>query len=136
MDAIKALLEKELSEHISPHDSYAVLDNSDLTSSQREALTKGEVLIKQIVAKGMHGDNKAITEILDRLYGKAPQHITQDHNIKSYHNFLEDLASLPDAEIVDAEIIEQKQLPKVSPKPPSTDGVSTDSSLLDDFGLL
>ena len=98
---IKELLEAELNELIDPQGDYPVLDDEGISMKDRTGLTKRDVLMKQIIAKGMRGDTKTMQEILDRIYGKSPQHITQDVNVQSYTGFLQQLADMPDAEFVE-----------------------------------
>lgn len=124
---ISELLEKELSSRVASHEDYPILDN--LSLEEREGLTKWDVFIKGLVAKALRGEGKAQTELLDRLFGKAPQHITSEVNIKNYHTFLSDLADLDDPQ-------PKKKLPK--PKPKVIDVVAEPiekKDLLDDFGL-
>jgi hypothetical protein len=133
--AIKDLLEKELGQKIDPNGDYPILDG--MSSVDRENLTMGDLFIKQLVRKAICGDNKASTEILDRIYGKSPQHITQNVNVTSYQNFLEDLALLPDAEFTVMEDEEEDEIkPEEPTELPSDDGASSDAKLLEDFGLL
>jgi hypothetical protein len=98
-DDIKALLESELSELIDPNGDYPILD--DMPMSQRGNITKGQLLIKQIISKAMRGDQKTIQEVLDRVYGKTPQHIKQEIDVRSYTGFLESLAEIEDAEFTE-----------------------------------
>lgn len=138
---IKELLEKELSLRIDPEGDYPALDNELLTQEERASLTKWDIFVKQLVGKAMRGDAKAQQEVLDRLYGKAPQHITQDVNVNSYTHFLEGLARLEEPEIVEVEVQSlpapvTKKAPKVEKKASPEDGGSSGRGLLEDFGLL
>lgn len=109
--AIRELLLAELDQPLDPDVDYPFLD--DVPQAERDLLTKGGLFVKVLLGKALRGDSKSIQEVLDRMYGKAPQHITQDVSVKSYTGFLEGLAALPDAEFTQVEDEEEEvvQLP-------------------------
>lgn len=128
--ALRDLLLGELETGIPSDADFPILDN--MSPDEKAKLTKGDLFIKVLMNKALTGDSKSIQEILDRLYGKAPQHITQDVNVNSYTNFLEELALLPDAEFEAVE--ETTTLP---PPPPEEVEVIVEETpdIMEDFGL-
>ena len=110
VDDIRELLEVELGKLIDPNGDYPILDDEAVPMAARAGITKGELLIKQIISKAIRGDQKTIAEVLDRIYGKTPQHITQEVDVRNYTGFLTHLATLDDAEFT-VEGDEQVSLP-------------------------
>ena len=89
---IKDLLERELGSLVSQTDDYGVLDN--IPMDERVKMSKWDLVVKQLVNKAINGDNKAMQEILDRMFGKPPLEIKQDVNVTNYTTFLENLGRL------------------------------------------
>jgi len=88
-DGVKDELIRVLEQSIPELADYSVLDG--LNYEQRKTLTKLDVFYMRLVEKALHGDMKAIQEILDRVYGKAPQTIHQKTENHSYVHYLEDI---------------------------------------------
>jgi hypothetical protein len=60
--------------------SKKLLERNDVLKSMLEQRgvknpTNGEILQMRLFLKGLQGDTKAIEMIIDRLDGKAPQHV-------------------------------------------------------------
>lgn len=127
--AAQELLEDLMSKPLPDHASYSCLDELDITPAQRRDLTYDDVFWVQLIQKSLHGDMKAIQEILDRRFGKAPQHITQDVRTYSYADFL-DTIEVDESKTIDVEIP-----PQVADTDSPEGGGSSGDELLDDLGL-
>lgn len=68
-----------------------ILDSLNIPQEQREGLTINEVFWTRLINKALGGDMKAINEVLDRRYGKAPQHILNENRNLTYVTFLESI---------------------------------------------
>lgn len=133
--AARELLEDLMSKNVPEHAKFACLDDLDLTEEQREDLTYDDVFWIQLVQKSLNGDMKATQEILDRRFGKAPQHILQDIRTFTYTDFL--------SSIQEEEAQELPSIPTtigIRPQVPDSglpeDGGSSGDDLLGDLGLL
>ena len=135
--AIRDLLVSELDQPLDPNADYPFLD--DMPQAERDSLTKGSLFVKVLLGKALRGDNKSIGEVLDRMYGKAPQHITQDVSVQSYTGFLEGLAELPDAEFTQVDAIDRTRIPVQEPvQEPVQDlfeGVKKPENPFKEFGI-
>lgn len=60
-----------------------IITRENPISEQEETLTAQEHLMFVLFARGLNGDIKAITEILDRVEGKATQTVNADVNTHS-----------------------------------------------------
>lgn len=81
----KAILEKILALPVVNFD-FARLGLS--SEFEGKVLTKGELLMIQLVERGCSGDLQAIKEILDRLLGKPAQFINAEIKQTTYYDFL------------------------------------------------
>lgn len=81
----KAILEKILTLPVVNFD-FARLGLS--SEFEGKVLTKGELLMIQLVERGCSGDLQAIKEILDRLLGKPAQFINAEIKTPTYYDFL------------------------------------------------
>ncbi len=116
---------------------YPCVENLDMTAADKAKMTHGEVFYRQMVGKALRGDMKAMQEVLDRVYGKAQQHITQDININSYETFLDGCiaADEQETETIEAEIV-PLVIEDVSITPPNGGGsAGGDTNILPDQGL-
>jgi hypothetical protein len=125
--AARELLEDLMSKQLPSYAMYNCLDELELSVEQRKNLTYDDVFWIQLLQKSLHGDMKATQEILDRRYGKAPQHILQEVHSYSYADFLDKIE-------VDETVIDIP--PQITESQSPADGGSSGDELLDDLGLL
>ena len=88
---IRALLEEALTCEAQNPELYSHLLVS-LGVNQNQKPTHAQLIVAQLVQKGIEGDMKAIQEILDRLLGKSVQHT----EVKTQVNYSDFLLSLVD----------------------------------------
>lgn len=130
---VKLVLDAIMHEKIGPDADFNCLEDADLTSEQKANLTYEEVFAMNLIYNALKGDMKASGEVLDRLYGKAQQHIVQETKI-TYDTWLQDLAQ-DEPQVIDAEITDTR--PQVGEKSLLVDGGSAyDDDILEDLGLL
>ena len=131
--AARDLLESIFSQQLPKNADFGCIQDLDLTEEQRAELTYDDVFWIQLVQKSLHGDMKATQEILDRRYGKAPQHILQENRNYNYTDFLEQIAE-EEHELQPPEIV--INMPQIQKNTPPDDGGSSGDSILEDLGLL
>ncbi len=121
----------ELFSQKAPEDmDFPFKDEIQLTSKQKENLTLDDVFWIQLAFKALKGDMKAIQEVLDRRFGKAPQHILQENHNYNYTNFLEEIAK--EEQHLQIATSDRPQVQESTT--PEGGGLSGDS-ILDDLGL-
>ncbi|MEE9528826.1 MAG: hypothetical protein V3V88_02105 [Dehalococcoidia bacterium] len=121
---IKEILEEQMAKPIGPYADFGCLDDTQLTDQQKAALTGDEVFAMNLINRSLNGDMKATTEILDRRYGKASQHIVQEVKMVTYHDFLDNLVEE-----------EQEDLSQITIDVTPVDGGSAEVDLMNDLGL-
>jgi len=124
--AIKQILEDLMGGKIGKFASFPCLEDTELSAREKADLTYDEVFAMNLINKSLNGDMKASTEIMDRRYGKAQQHIIQETTNVTYHTFLDSLVeqqAKPDA------------LPQVTIDVTPVDGGSTEVDIMKDLGL-
>jgi hypothetical protein len=62
-------------------ESKSKIDTNPITQERVNKLTAKEVIVLQLLAKGMKGDLQAIKEILDRFDGKVVEKVQQELKI-------------------------------------------------------
>lgn len=125
---IRALLEEALTAEAQNPELYAhLLVSLGVTAGQKP--THAQLIVAQLIQKGIEGDMKAIQEILDRLLGKSVQHNQHVTATLSYQDFLFSLVDerekkelgiievTPTPEIPEAEKV--RALPPVAAPTPS-----------------
>ncbi len=127
--AARELLEDLMSQPLPLDADYACLEEMELSVEQRRSLTYDDVFWVQLLQKSLHGDMKATQEILDRRYGKAPQHVVQEVHQFSYADFLDKI------EVEETEFVEADILPQITDSNSPEDGGSSGDDLLDDLGI-
>lgn len=119
---IQEELLRVLGQPVSEFADYSCLDNMPM--EERAKLTKLDVFYMRLVEKALHGDMKAMQEIIDRLHGKAPQTV---HNVNENHNYVHYLQEIQDAEFSD---------PTPGLPAPKTLDVEVEEDSEDDYDLL
>lgn len=127
--AAREALEATLAEHLPKDASFACIDN--LSLEERGKLTYDDVFWMQLRDKALNGDMKAMQEVLDRRFGKSPQHIFQETRNITYVDFL---SSIERQEARDLQIT--TTMPQVIDSDSSEDRGTSGDDLLDDLGLL
>ena len=89
--AAREYLEELMAQVIDPEAGHYLLDSLNIPEERREGITYDEALWTRLLHKALGGDMKAITEVLDRRYGKSPQHIVQENHNMNYVGWLESL---------------------------------------------
>jgi len=90
--AAKEILEVLMAKKVPIGVDFPCLDGLRLTPKERMALTYEDVFWHAALSRACHGDLKAISEVMDRRFGKSPQHIVNENHNYSYVNFLEECA--------------------------------------------
>lgn len=141
--AIKEILEDLMATKVGRNAEFNCLEDMELTALQRENLTFDEVFAMNLLNKALHGDMKASTEIMDRRYGKAQQHIIQEIKSVTYHDFLDNLHKEDENDnILGAENSTRNITPNIILDVPQimtditpVDGGSAEADLMNDLGL-
>jgi hypothetical protein len=133
----KDALEKVLSLNVPAAEDYPFLMEMELPAGVLNNLTLDDVFWLKLVHRSLHGDMKAMQEVLDRRYGKAQQHIVQEVHNYTYSDFLTEIAASDPSliEVHDVEplvIIDEAQ---VEDDEPEGSGVPTGDEILDDLGF-
>lgn len=123
--AAKEFLEELMAQTISSDGDNFFLDSLDIPEDKREGMTYDQIFWTRLVHKAIGGDMKAIQEVLDRRYGKAPQHILNENHNMTYVKFLD---AIEEAEVVGPQVKEIEPSDVVR-------GSSKDQSLKD-LGLI
>jgi len=132
--AAKESIESMLSQKVANPEDFPFLAELSLSPEQMAKLTNDDIFWAQLVHKALKGDIKATQEILDRRYGKAPQHITQDIRTFTYTDFINEINEREAQELQSDPVV--IDLPQIETQELTGDGGSPDNSLLDDLGLL
>lgn len=135
--APKEALDKVLSLKVPAIEDYPFLLEMDLPPEVIRGLTLDEVFWLQLVHRSLHGDMKAMQEVLDRRYGKAQQHIVQENHNYTYTDFLDKIAAEERQmlEVHDVEPVVIEDSPQVDePDAPGT-GVPSGDDVLRDLGF-
>lgn len=129
--AIKQILEDLMASKVGRNAEYACLEDIELSPQQRSELTFDEVFAMNLINRALNGDMKASTEIMDRRYGKAQQHIVQEIKAVTYHTFLEDLAQKEQ----NGNISTDETFPQITIDITPVDGGSAEADLMSDLGI-
>lgn len=92
-------IEELMSQPISRVKEQKLLDELKIPFEQQEGLTYNEIFWRKLLQKALNGDMKAMTEIIDRRYGKAPQHILTETRTLTYVKFLDDIEKIEAQEL-------------------------------------
>jgi hypothetical protein len=108
-----------------------------VTAEEIKNLTLAEVMIRQLVLKAAKGNDKSITDVMDRLLGKPTQTTENVSKTYNYHDFLVECRNADAAEVgkvvvesVARSIPETRRLTAPMPVPPLEDELLKD--FLDD----
>lgn len=138
---LKQKLIEHLSQPIDKYGEYPCLDDANLTPAERDKLTNMDIMVRTLIQKAGRGDLKTITEIIDRIWGKAQQHITAEVQHTTYVDFLGEIAENDPTALMDAEFsVEVEERPQDLPVIPSPISSIRGSSIVEkdvaeDLGL-